>query len=325
MKSQQSWQYLEAGQPLQLTDAPIPLPAAGQVRVKNRVIGLNPVDWKLVQYGHGAWQSGHVPGVDGAGEVEAIGEEVEQSWLGRRVTYHADLTRNGAFAEYTLVDVRALIAVPDTISLQQAASFPCPGLTAWQAVDKFPSLTGRNIMVCGGGSAVGRIAIQLLLARGANVWATASPEHHDELAGWGVSGCVNYRDPQWQQTLSDSCLAQPFDGAIDLVGPEHAAELFDLLGYGSHLVSVLGRVAPLGDAFAKCVSLHEIALGAIYQYGASHQFTELTAAGSRMLAQVGDNSLLLSPTESFSFAELDKGLARLQAGGKTCKYLVELS
>lgn len=324
MNSQQSWQYTGAGKPLQMATAPILEPAAGQVLVKNRVIGLNPVDWKLVEYGHGAWHSGHIPGVDGAGEVTAVGAGVDARWLGKRVAYHADLTRDGSFAEYIRVDEQALIEVPASVSLQDAAAFPCPGLTAWQAVAKFPSLTGRHILVCGGGSGVGRLAIQLLLAQGAVVTATASPEHHGLLQQWGVANCVDYRDSEWKQQLSAMVVGGQFDGAIDLVGPDHAAGLFDLLGYGSHLVSVLGRVNPLGDAFAKCVSLHEIALGAIYQFGSERQFAELTRAGADLLAQIGDRRLVPSPAVSFAFTELDTALAQLRAGTRTQKYLVTL-
>ncbi|TKB57625.1 alcohol dehydrogenase catalytic domain-containing protein [Ferrimonas aestuarii] len=325
MGTQTSWQYQGAGQSLVMAPVAIPTPQAHQVLVANRVIGLNPVDWKLIQYGHGAWQPGHIPGVDGAGEVVAVGDGVDTSWLGQRVSYHADLTRHGSFAEYTLVDVKALMAIADGVTDARAAAFPCPGLTAWQAVAKFPSLKGKRILVCGGGSAVGRIAVQLLLAKGAKVSTTASKANHAMLLEWGVSQCVDYKAADWKPQLANSVEDGQFDGAIDLVSADNAAALFDLLNYGSHLVSVLGRVEPLGDAFAKCVSLHEIALGAIYQFGSDTKFAELTQAGERLLEKIGQQQLEQVPHKLMAFEELADALTQLQAGGKTQKYLIQVA
>ena len=326
MQSQESWQYQGSNKPLQLVSTGVPSPAAHQVLVANRVIGLNPVDWKLLHYGHSAWKPGHIPGVDGAGEVQAVGSSVSSDWIGQSVAYHADLTRHGSFAEYTLVDAKALIQMPDSVSFHDAASIPCPGLTAWEAVEKFPSLDKKQILVCGGGSSVGRIAVQLLLTKGARVWATASSDHHSLLSQWGVSGCVNYRDTDWQQQLKHSVPEQRFDGVIDLISPEHASGLLDLLGYRCNLVSIGGPLSgPLGKPFSKCISLHEIALGAIYQYGTESQFAELTKAGEQLLEKVCKKTLHLTPASVLNFSELSDGLTELKSGGKTTKYLIELT
>ena len=324
MNSQKSWQYQGVRQSLVLADSAVPSPAAQQVLVKNRIIGLNPVDWKLIQYGHGGWQPGHIPGVDGAGEIVAIGAGVDSGCLGQRVTYHADLTRQGSFAEFTLIDAKALMHIPDGVSDAQAAAFPCPGLTAWQAVQKFPSLDGKHFLVSGGGSAVGRIATQLLLAKKAKVSVTASPAHHNTFKRWGVSNCVDYKQDNWRQDLATKADGGQFDGIIDLVSSENAASLFDLLNYGSHLVSVVGRVQALGESFSKCVSLHEIALGAIYSFGSESQFAELTKAGEKLLAMIGQHQLEQTTLKTFSFDQLVEGLAQLQSGGTAQKYLVTI-
>lgn len=102
--------------------------------IRNVVIGLNPVDWKVLGGRLVSWQPGHVPGVDGAGVVVAVGENVSASWIGQRVAYHQSLSRHGSFAEYTSVKARAVLRVPASVSWEQAASLPCPALTAWLAL-----------------------------------------------------------------------------------------------------------------------------------------------------------------------------------------------
>ncbi|WP_430540260.1 alcohol dehydrogenase catalytic domain-containing protein [Pseudomonas entomophila] len=72
---------------LHLTRKPLPTPGPGEVLVANRAIALNPVDWKICERGHPAWQQGTVPGVDGMGVVSAVGAGVDLP-LGTRVAYH---------------------------------------------------------------------------------------------------------------------------------------------------------------------------------------------------------------------------------------------
>lgn len=90
--------------------------------VRNRAIGLNPVDWKFIEWGHPAWSMPHGPGVDGAGEVIAVRSAVQHLRVGMAVAYHNDLTRPGSFAEFTAGPARAAIALPSGISLAAAGT-----------------------------------------------------------------------------------------------------------------------------------------------------------------------------------------------------------
>lgn len=118
-----------------------------EVLVRNHVAGLNPVDWKALGTRLAPWGPGWVPGVDGAGIVVAVGRDVESECLGRRVAYHQSLMRPGSFAEYTPVRLRALIDLPRTLDFETAAGVPCPALTAWLALVKFPSRTGDTLLI----------------------------------------------------------------------------------------------------------------------------------------------------------------------------------
>nr|WP_243717925.1 alcohol dehydrogenase catalytic domain-containing protein [Pseudomonas aeruginosa] len=182
---------------LHLLRKPLPTPGPGEVLVANRAIALNPVDWKIVEWGHAAWSQDHVPGVDGVGRVVATGAGCDLA-LGSRVAYHQWLGRDGSFAEYTLLDADALLALPGGLDEARAAALPCPALTAWQALEKVPGGGPRDVLVVGAGGAVGLFLAQLAVRRGWRVWATAATEHREPLLGLGVLGVFDYRRADWR-------------------------------------------------------------------------------------------------------------------------------
>ena len=83
-----TWQGSADPAALQMTECAVPQPQADDVLVRNVAIGLNPVDWKVLGGSLVNWQPGHVPGVDGAGVVVAVGRAVPAEWIGQRVAYH---------------------------------------------------------------------------------------------------------------------------------------------------------------------------------------------------------------------------------------------
>lgn len=145
--SHRAWVWHNSADPLQLTleDIDIPSLTSHEVLVRNAVIALNPVDWKVLTPGLVNWQPGHVPGVDGSGTVIAVGDKVPQSWLGQRVAYHQSLKKPGSFAQYTPVEQRALMRIPDALDFATAASFPCPGLTSLAGAGKTAATAGRAV------------------------------------------------------------------------------------------------------------------------------------------------------------------------------------
>ncbi|MGL6477946.1 alcohol dehydrogenase catalytic domain-containing protein [Aeromonas caviae] len=197
MTHTQAWCWHAPGEPdqLTLTRQALPTPGPDEVLVANRIIAFNPVDWKLIEQGHPHWQPGHVPGVDGMGTLVALGANVTHLRPGTRVAYHTDLRHGGSFRPpHPGVRLAALMPVPDALSDEAAAALPCPGLTAWQALAKLPHCTGGPAHH-GAGSSVGRFAVQLALQKGARVFASASPRHHQWLKQLGVQGVSDYRDP----------------------------------------------------------------------------------------------------------------------------------
>ncbi|WP_321890206.1 zinc-binding dehydrogenase [Paraburkholderia bannensis] len=276
-----TWQGSAAPLDLKLKHVPMPSPAAGQVLVRNAAIGLNPVDWKVLGGALVDWRAGHVPGVDGAGEVVALGDGVSADWLGRRVAWHTSLHRDGSFAEHTVVDARALLRLPDALDFETAASFPCPALTAWLAIEKVPVKPGQPLLISGAGGAVGQYLVQLAAARGFVVTAMANARHRDRLLALGAADCIDGPLPDGGAWTG----GRGYFAVIDAVSGDHAARMADALRANGHLVCVQDRVAQWPcDPFGLTLSMHEVALGALHQHGDDEAWTQLRTAGEQMLA-----------------------------------------
>lgn len=192
---------------LELTERPVPEPAAGEVRVRVVASGVNPTDWKA-RRGAGpsrALPVPQVPNQDGAGVIDAIGAGVTDLSVGQRVwLWHTARDRTeGTAQEYVAVPTRLVAPLPDDESFDTGASLGIPALTAHRALtareggpDRLAqgSLDGCTVLVTGGAGAVGHAAIQLAVWAGATVIATVSGDHKAKLArSAGAHHVINYR------------------------------------------------------------------------------------------------------------------------------------
>ncbi|WP_152222889.1 zinc-binding dehydrogenase [Pseudomonas sp. SCB32] len=310
---------------LDLTLLPLPTPGPDEVLVANTAIALNPVDWKMIDWGRDDWRQGQVPGVDGVGRVVAVGSAVNLR-VGTRIAYHQALSRGGSFAEYTLLDAHAVHPVPDALDDATAASLPCPGLTAWQALDKLPACSNRDVLVTGAGGAVGYLLAQLAVQRGLRVWVTAAGKHREHLLQLGISGVFDYRDTQWSARLREALGPCRLHAVFDTVSGSHAASLAPLLGYNGHLVCIQDRqeTAPL-PAFSTAISLHEVALNSIHAHGDALDWQELRQAAASLMGGVAEGRLQAPAIQFFDFAELPEALRRLKSGHGSGKWITRLS
>lgn len=321
-----AWCWIKKGEPTDLVLSCIDLVElqADEVLVENSIISLNPVDWKLIEWGHPVWKSGHVPGVDGMGVIRAIGKNVLHLKKGMRVCYHTDLTKNGSFSRHICLKAKAVMCVPDNCSDEDAAAFPCPSLTALQAFQKTPSLKGKNVLIHSAGGSVGYFLTQLLIKEGAYVFVTASARHHAHFSELGVRYSIDYRDPDWQGKMHN-LNPEGFDAAFDMVSGDAASELSTLLGYYGHLVAVQDRVEKNPVApFTTCISLHEIALGAFHQYAKKNQIHELMQNGEKLLYKIGQGEFNLREYKLESFEKLPYHLAEMKSAHHYLKYLIKV-
>jgi NADPH:quinone reductase-like Zn-dependent oxidoreductase len=310
---------------LELVSYSFPDPQEDEVLVENRAVALNPVDWKMLVSPLAVWEPGHIPGVDGAGIVVETGPGVSIP-VGSRVAYFQGLERNGSFATHALVSTKALLSIPPNVSFADAASVPCPGLTAAQAIAKFPSVSGKDILITGGGAATGHYTVQIALGRGFRVWTTASPKHKPLLLRAGVAGTFDYHREDWRDELLHALAGRRLYAAVDTVSDQYARTLAPLIGYNGHLVCIHGRLnSPVTPPFGAAISLHEVALAPIYIHGSDEDWVELRKAGNKLLNSIAEGTMKSFGVVSFSFDELADALASFKSGAQQGKLVAELS
>jgi NADPH2:quinone reductase len=193
---------------LELAERDLPTPHWGQVRVRLSVAGVNPTDWKA-RAGTTASSLAFdeiVPGQDGAGVVDEVGNGVTGLSAGDRVwVFLAQHDRPiGTAAEYTVVPAERAVRLPDSASYDVGATLGVPAMTAHRCLtvhedgpDRLApgALEGRMVLVTGGAGAVGHAAIQLARWAGATVVTTVSSDDKGRLAtAAGAHHVVDYTD-----------------------------------------------------------------------------------------------------------------------------------
>ncbi len=180
MTAMRAVRYLHTGpaaEVLEIVELPVPDPAPGQVRVRLHASGVNPHDTK----GRSGWTGagvppgGIVPHSDGAGVIDAVGDEVSPRRIGERV-YVLGARAQGTAAEHVCIASERAIALPETMSFAEGACIGVPAFTAWLAVRSGGPVAGKTLLVQGGGGAVGRVVVELAHRSGAHVIATAGSE-----------------------------------------------------------------------------------------------------------------------------------------------------
>lgn len=219
---------------LAVEDIDRPEPGPGEVLVRVRVAGVNPTDYKRRRTA--APEGCQIPGQDGAGDIEAVGDGVDSGRLGQRVWvwFAARPGRiHGTAAQYTVVPSGQAVALPAAVSYDAGAGFGVPAMTAWHCLYADGPLTGRTVLVAGGAGAVGNAAIALARRGGAHVLSTASDTRKAALAeAAGAHTVVNYRDVD----AADRLRAAAPDGVHRIVE----------VALGANLELDLAVLAPLG-------------------------------------------------------------------------------
>jgi NADPH2:quinone reductase len=191
---------------LQLTEVERPEPEAGEVRVRVRVSAVNPTDVKTRS---GAtprpFRGIRIPHQDGVGEIDAVGEGVDQKRLGQRVWLwlaapggpgRPEVTEWGTAAQWTVVPEYQAVPLPADASDELGACLGVPGMTAHHCLFAGGSIAQSTVLVAGGAGAVGHYAVELGSWAGATVVATvSSPEKAGQARKAGADHVVNYRDP----------------------------------------------------------------------------------------------------------------------------------
>ena len=236
----------EFDQAPEVTEVDLPIPGAGEVRVRVRAASLNGFDLSVANgYLKGAMEHRFpvVLGKDFAGEVDAVGPDVEGYQVGDRVfgVVMKDTLGDGSFGEYVTVPVAFGIAkLPNGIDFTEAAALGLAGTAAVDAFDAANVTTDQTVLVVGATGGVGQQVLQLAVRAGAIVIATAhSAEEIQLVTKLGVAHTVDYRGDLVEQVRALS--PDGVDVALHFAGDP--APLVAVVKPGGTLVSTMLRSA----------------------------------------------------------------------------------
>lgn len=220
---------------LRYEDVPVPAPAKGEVLVRVKAAGVNPVDWKV----RGGMMKGRatlplIAGYDVAGVVESLGEGVTEWKVGDSVAAYLAIPKGGGYAEYVAVPAAHLAKSATTIDHVKAAAVPLAALTAWQALFDTAGLTkGQTVLIHAGAGGVGHFAVQLAKAKGAKVIATASGANVEFVKGLGADQVIDYKTQAFETVVKD------VDVVLDMIGGQTMERSIGVLKEGGFLVSIV--------------------------------------------------------------------------------------
>jgi NADPH:quinone reductase-like Zn-dependent oxidoreductase len=219
-----------------VAEQPDPSPKPGEVLVRVKAAGINPVD--------GAVRGGFYPllgeppftlGWDISGTVAALGAGVREFKVGDDVFGMPHFPKQaGAYAELATAPADEIAAKPAAIDHARAAALPLAGLTAWQGLVRHGGLqAGQRALIHAGAGGVGHLAVQIAKARGAYVITTASPDKTDFVRAIGADEVIDYTREDFTRKAGN------VDLVLDPIGGDHADQSLEVLRDGGVLVSLL--------------------------------------------------------------------------------------
>jgi NADPH:quinone reductase-like Zn-dependent oxidoreductase len=222
-------------------------PAPDEVVISVRAAGV--ANWdEIVRVGD--WDVGRRPplalGVEGAGVVDGVGEDVTSFAPGDEVLTHpVPLRHQGVWAEWLVAPAALVARKPTAVPWDVAAAFPVPALTADQALtEAAPVPGGEWVLVHGAGGVTGGMAVQLAIARGATVVATAGPSSEARIRGFGARVVLDYHDPDWPGRVRDASPNRRGVGAAVNAARGGAATALQAVADDGRLATITGDPPP---------------------------------------------------------------------------------
>jgi putative PIG3 family NAD(P)H quinone oxidoreductase len=296
---------------------PDPEPGAGQVLVRVRAAGINGADMmqRRGRYPAPPGSPQDIPGLELAGEVEALGDGATRFAEGDRVM---GIVGGGGQGELAVVHERQLMPVPDTVPFPDAGGLPEVFTTAHDAVFTRGGLRpGERLLVHGGAGGVGTAAVQLGRAVGAHVTATVrNPDAREAVARLGADEVI---DPEGFEEHG------PFDVILELVGAPN-------LGANVKALNMEGRLVVIGIAAGAKGELNLAALmskrGHVMASMLRARPLELKAATARamereVLPLFARGDLRVPVAQTFPLDDVAAAYDNFAAGGKLGKIILE--
>lgn len=301
----------------------------GHVVVKIAATSVNTIDTMIRNMGEELPLSPALPavlGMDFAGTVEAVGEDVEGFSVGDEVYGCAGglMELQGALAEYICADAQLVAHKPKSLSMREAAALPLVGITAYEGLTRAGVSKGQKVLIQGGAGGVGHIAVQLAKHLGADVTATGTGDAQLTLMSELGAEPVDFMTSQVSDIVAAQTAGVGFDVVFDTVGGANMTNSFEAAKLNGHVASTVALLEiDLTPAHFKGLSLHVVFMLLPMMHDvnrAAHgdilkTLTEIVDAGG--LKPVLDE-------QSFGFAEVNEAYGRLASGQAIGKVVIEL-
>ena len=320
---------------LELADAPDPQPQRGEVLIRVRAVSLNYRDLMIVLGKYNPkMHLPRIPASDGAGEVVAVGEGVTRWKPGDRVAGifmqnwidgAADAAKikgalggdiDGMLAELVVLREDGIVLIPNHLSYEQAATLPCAGVTAWNAVVHVGQIKAGDTVVVQGTGGVSIFALQFAKLLGARVLGTSSS---DEKLGrarkLGLDAGVNYKvQPDWDQWVMDQTGGRGADLVVEVGGAGTFTRSLRAIRIGG-AVAQIGVLSQSAEPAEIPLILHrQVRLQGIYVGSRAH-FEEMNRA-------IDLHAMKPLVDQTFSFDQLPDALRQMEAGAHVGKIVI---
>lgn len=239
---------------LRVVERPDPAPARGEVLIRVAAAGINRPD-VLQRRGHYPPPPGasDIPGLEVAGTIAAVGEGVRDWRAGDRV---CALVSGGGYATLCVAPAPQCLPVPPSLDLAEAAAVPETFFTVWTNVfDRGRLQAGESALFHGGTSGIGTTAIQLAVARGARVFATAgSDDKCRACEALGAERAINYKTEDFAAVIKDRTDGHGVHLILDIIGGDYFDRNVAALAVDGRLV-IIGL---MGRSLAASVDLSQV-------------------------------------------------------------------
>lgn len=328
-------------QQFQLNTIPVPKLEADDVLVKVAYAGLNPADWKMragfLSAAFTQLQAPYVLGLDASGTIAALGDKVSDFEIGDRVVTGNNLFqagKPGAYAQYLVVSTKRITKLPDNVPLEQAASLPTAGITAWQALfaaDKGNLPLGnlnkkvneaapkKKVLINGASGGVGSFAVQLAKWAGLDVATTSGTQNVDYVTSLGADYAIDYRRQDIQQALK-KWAPEGVDLIIDAVSAGSLTNPLMMLKPGGKLVSI-ATITHDGDveaqmASAKAANKHFV-LAIVSDANMANELNQLVTLVQQKLVR-------FPATKTYAMNDMTQAHLELEAGHVRGKLIIKI-
>lgn len=301
---------------LQWEEVEVGDPGPGQVRIAQAAVGLNYID---VYHRTGLYPmpTPFIPGVEGAGLVEAVGDGVTTCAVGDRVAYAGPI---GGYAEMRLIDADRLVKLPDTIAFDQAAAMMLQGMTVQMLLRSVIRIEpGDTILVHAAAGGVGLILCQWAAATGATVIGTVSTSAKAELAR--AHGChhpIIYTANDFVAEVDRITGGHKVRAVYDSVGKDTFLRSFDCLAPRGMMVSFgqsSGPIEPFAPAILAQKGSLYLTRPTLFTYIAD--LAELQASATELFDMVASGKVRIEVGQRFALSDAARAHRALEARATT--------